>query len=108
MTELPISIIKSRSNFFLQCDSSIGSSFFSYLQLSINSFNTHSVSSVLNKEVRSYGKKFLYDDCDETCWNSDSVSISMNMKNNFSDKFTTFRLSSGFSSVDPNRLQGGV
>ncbi|XP_043279605.1 nuclear receptor 2C2-associated protein [Venturia canescens] len=30
------------------------------------------VSSVLNKDVRSYGKKFLYDDCDETCWNSDS------------------------------------
>ncbi|XP_011299984.1 nuclear receptor 2C2-associated protein [Fopius arisanus] len=30
------------------------------------------VSSVLNKEVKSYGKQFMFDDSDETCWNSDS------------------------------------
>ncbi|KAF7989573.1 hypothetical protein HCN44_008247 [Aphidius gifuensis] len=30
------------------------------------------VSSVLNKDIKSYGKKFLFDDSEETCWNSDS------------------------------------
>ncbi|XP_014483300.1 PREDICTED: nuclear receptor 2C2-associated protein [Dinoponera quadriceps] len=30
------------------------------------------VSSVLNKNVRSYGKKHMFDDSNETCWNSDA------------------------------------
>ncbi|XP_012265897.2 nuclear receptor 2C2-associated protein [Athalia rosae] len=32
------------------------------------------VSSVLNKDVKTFGKKYLFDDCDETCWNSDQGS----------------------------------
>lgn len=30
------------------------------------------VSSVLNKNNRSYGKKHIFDNCPETCWNSDA------------------------------------
>ncbi|XP_076230584.1 nuclear receptor 2C2-associated protein isoform X1 [Nomia melanderi] len=30
------------------------------------------VSSVLNKNNRSYGKKHMFDNCPETCWNSDA------------------------------------
>lgn len=29
------------------------------------------VSSVLNKDTKTYGKKFLFDGADDTCWNSD-------------------------------------
>uniref|UniRef100_A0AAY4EFF5 Nuclear receptor 2C2-associated protein n=1 Tax=Denticeps clupeoides TaxID=299321 RepID=A0AAY4EFF5_9TELE len=29
------------------------------------------VSSVLNKDVKQFGKKFLFDSNEETCWNSD-------------------------------------
>ncbi|XP_059177135.1 nuclear receptor 2C2-associated protein-like [Physella acuta] len=29
------------------------------------------VSSVLNKDVKQFGKQYLFDDDDETCWNSD-------------------------------------
>ncbi|XP_015122663.1 nuclear receptor 2C2-associated protein [Diachasma alloeum] len=36
-----------------------------------NSFDCR-VSSVLNKEVKSYGKQFMFDESEETCWNSDS------------------------------------
>jgi len=32
-----------------------------------------SVSSILNKDIRSYGKKHMFDDSTETCWNSDAV-----------------------------------
>jgi hypothetical protein len=32
-----------------------------------------SVSSVLNRDIRSYGKKHMFDDSTETCWNSDAV-----------------------------------
>ncbi|XP_014207959.1 nuclear receptor 2C2-associated protein [Copidosoma floridanum] len=38
-----------------------------------NSF-TLLVSSVLNKNVKSYGKQFMFDSDCETCWNSDSGS----------------------------------
>jgi hypothetical protein len=31
------------------------------------------VSSVLNKDTKSYGKQFLSDGKEETCWNSDQV-----------------------------------
>uniref|UniRef100_A0A8C0YBM1 Nuclear receptor 2C2-associated protein n=1 Tax=Cyprinus carpio TaxID=7962 RepID=A0A8C0YBM1_CYPCA len=34
--------------------------------------NTQSrVSSVLNRDVRQFGKKFMFDSNEETCWNSD-------------------------------------
>jgi len=32
------------------------------------------VSSVLNRDNKQFGKKFMFDDQDETCWNSDQVS----------------------------------
>lgn len=32
------------------------------------------VSSVLNKNVQSYGKMYMFDNCNETCWNSDAGS----------------------------------
>ncbi|XP_076751446.1 nuclear receptor 2C2-associated protein [Xylocopa sonorina] len=32
------------------------------------------VSSVLNKNNRLYGKKYMFDNCSETCWNSDAGS----------------------------------
>ncbi|XP_015518211.2 nuclear receptor 2C2-associated protein [Neodiprion pinetum] len=32
------------------------------------------VSSVLNKDVKTYGKKYIFDDSEETCWNSDQGS----------------------------------
>uniref|UniRef100_A0A1B6EUG1 Uncharacterized protein n=1 Tax=Cuerna arida TaxID=1464854 RepID=A0A1B6EUG1_9HEMI len=32
------------------------------------------VSSVLNKDVKMYGKKYLFDDSEETCWSSDQGS----------------------------------
>lgn len=33
------------------------------------------VSSVLNRDVKQYGKKFMFDCNEETCWNSDQVKI---------------------------------
>lgn len=32
------------------------------------------VSSVLNRDVKQYGKKFMFDGNEETCWNSDQGS----------------------------------
>ncbi len=34
------------------------------------------VSSVLNRDVRHFGKKFMFDGDEETCWNSDQVKAS--------------------------------
>ena len=31
------------------------------------------VSSVLNRDSRQFGKKFMFDNHDDTCWNSDQV-----------------------------------
>ena len=31
------------------------------------------VSSVLNRDVKQYGKKYMFDGNDDTCWNSDQV-----------------------------------
>ena len=31
------------------------------------------VSSVLNRDVKQFGKQFMFDNNDETCWNSDQV-----------------------------------
>jgi hypothetical protein len=39
--------------------------------LSDNSLFSAKVSSVLNKNVKEFGKKFLFDDREDTCWNSD-------------------------------------
>ncbi|GCB71040.1 hypothetical protein scyTo_0005826 [Scyliorhinus torazame] len=37
-------------------------------------FMTPRVSSVLNRDVKQFGKKFLFDRNEETCWNSDQGS----------------------------------
>lgn len=37
-------------------------------------FDFFRVSSVLNKNVKEFGKQNMFDDSNETCWNSDSVS----------------------------------
>ena len=29
---------------------------------------------MLNRDSKQFGKKFMFDDQDETCWNSDQVS----------------------------------
>ena len=39
--------------------------------LSDNSLFSAKVSSVLNKNVKEFGKKFLFDDREDKCWNSD-------------------------------------
>lgn len=31
------------------------------------------MSSVLNRDTKQFGKKFMFDDDEETCWNSDQV-----------------------------------
>ena len=33
------------------------------------------VSSVLNRNSKQYGKKFMFDGQEETCWNSDQVGL---------------------------------
>ena len=33
------------------------------------------VSSTLNRDTKQFGKKFLFDGREETCWNSDQVAI---------------------------------
>jgi len=38
-----------------------------------NNYILFRVSSVLNKNVQSYGKMYMFDNCNETCWNSDAV-----------------------------------
>ena len=35
------------------------------------------VSSVLNRDVKQFGKKYMFDSNEETCWNSDQVSFKM-------------------------------
>lgn len=36
-------------------------------------FLSYRVSSVLNRDVKQLGKKFMFDSNEETCWNSDQV-----------------------------------
>lgn len=43
-----------------------------YLVQVFCAFNNR-VSSVLNRDNKQFGKKFMFDDQDETCWNSDQV-----------------------------------
>ena len=38
-------------------------------------WSPHRVSSVLNRDVRQFGKSFMFDGDDETCWNSDQVHV---------------------------------
>uniref|UniRef100_A0A8C6PJV0 Nuclear receptor 2C2-associated protein n=1 Tax=Nothobranchius furzeri TaxID=105023 RepID=A0A8C6PJV0_NOTFU len=35
------------------------------------------VSSVLNRDVKQFGKKFMFDNNEETCWNSDQSMLSL-------------------------------
>ncbi|KAH0625884.1 hypothetical protein JD844_034239 [Phrynosoma platyrhinos] len=41
----------------------------------ISSETVSRVSSVLNREVKQFGKKFMFDGNEETCWNSDQGAI---------------------------------
>ena len=52
--------------------------------LTAGNFKSVTVSSVLNKNQKEYGKKHLYDGKDETCWNSDQGS-SQHITVNFED-----------------------
>lgn len=40
---------------------------------------THRVSSVLNRDVKQFGKKYMFDTNEETCWNSDQVILADNI-----------------------------
>jgi len=44
------------------------------MELLSNNSYTAKVSSVLNRNVREFGKKFMFDACEDTCWNSDQGS----------------------------------
>lgn len=52
-----------------------------YLQLLTDDFCCYRchfrVSSVLNRDVKQYGKKYMFDCNEETCWNSDQVQIQL-------------------------------
>lgn len=39
----------------------------------VTNFMDFRVSSTINKDVKNFGKQFMFDDNDETCWNSDEV-----------------------------------
>ncbi|XP_042335980.1 nuclear receptor 2C2-associated protein [Sceloporus undulatus] len=41
----------------------------------ISSETVSRVSSVLNREVKQFGKKFMFDGNEETCWNSDQGAV---------------------------------
>jgi len=41
----------------------------------ITFFKKNRVSSVLNRDTRQFGKQFLIDGQDDTCWNSEQVSF---------------------------------
>ncbi|XP_061636744.1 nuclear receptor 2C2-associated protein isoform X1 [Phyllopteryx taeniolatus] len=76
------------------------------------------VSSVLNRDVRQFGKKFMFDSNEETCWNSDqSVRVS-ELKVQFQGGFSAktcrmegcsvdedFKVISHFYPEDNNSLQ---
>ena len=58
------------------------------------------VSSVLNKDVKQFGKQYLIDGDEETCWNSDkgeSQSISIQFKNTVKIREILIRFQGGFS-----------
>ncbi|XP_011858825.1 PREDICTED: nuclear receptor 2C2-associated protein-like [Vollenhovia emeryi] len=57
------------------------------------------VSSVLNRNVQSYGKMYMFDNCSETCWNSDAVGKSTWV-------LVTFEAECGLSSFEVE-FQGG-
>ena len=58
------------------------------------------VSSVLNKDVKQFGKQHLTDEDDETCWNSDqglTQSITVQFKNDVIVSEILIRFQGGFS-----------
>ncbi|KAL0123233.1 hypothetical protein PUN28_007679 [Cardiocondyla obscurior] len=61
------------------------------------------VSSVLNKNVQSYGKKYMFDNCSETCWNSDAGSpqwVFINFKEEHSLSSFEIQFQGGFAGKD--------
>ncbi|KAM6396013.1 nuclear receptor 2C2-associated protein isoform 2-T2 [Rhynochetos jubatus] len=48
------------------------------------------VSSVLNRDVKQFGKKHMFDGSEETCWNSDQVSqLHIQFQGGFSSRLCT-------------------
>ncbi|XP_069734454.1 nuclear receptor 2C2-associated protein isoform X1 [Phaenicophaeus curvirostris] len=48
------------------------------------------VSSVLNRDVKQFGKKHMFDTSEETCWNSDQVSqLHIQFQGGFSSRLCT-------------------
>eukprot|EP00111_Clytia_hemisphaerica_P008902 TCONS_00025993-protein len=62
---------------------------------------SYAVSSILNRDTKQYGKKFLFDGEDDTCWNSDQGD-SQHISLKFNSKITISRIEvqfqGGFSS----------
>ena len=68
--------------------------------MSDNFIESYRVSSVLNKNVKEYGKKYLFDGNTETCWNSEAHNnqfIFMNLYENKLLKSFSIQFQGGFS-----------
>ncbi|XP_031561546.1 nuclear receptor 2C2-associated protein-like [Actinia tenebrosa] len=67
------------------------------------------VSSVLNRDVKEYGKKFMFDGKEETCWNSDQGSpqfIVFDFSRNVQLKEIQIQFQGGFVGCDC-QIEGG-
>ncbi|CAH1393740.1 unnamed protein product [Nezara viridula] len=61
------------------------------------------VSSVLNKDVKQFGKQNMFDESDETCWNSDQGSpqwVKVKLREETDVKFFTIQFQGGFTAKD--------
>ncbi|XP_014280171.1 nuclear receptor 2C2-associated protein [Halyomorpha halys] len=61
------------------------------------------VSSVLNKDVKQFGKKNMFDGQDETCWNSDQGSpqwVKVKLKEEMEITFFTIQFQGGFTAKE--------
>merc|ERR1712086_483468 len=68
------------------------------------------VSSVLNRDVKQFGKKFLFDGDEETCWNSDQGSpqfVQIDFGRQVSPKQLLMTFQGGFAGKDCLLLGGG-
>jgi len=46
-----------------------------HVNKNVEDYFIFSVSSVLNRDTKQFGKKYLLDGEDDTCWNSDQVHV---------------------------------
>ncbi|MGH0192208.1 UNVERIFIED_CONTAM: hypothetical protein FKN15_005316 [Acipenser sinensis] len=46
-------------------------------RVKLNTQVAYGVSSVLNRDVKQFGKKHMFDSNEETCWNSDQASVKL-------------------------------